>query len=520
MREAYRFTDDKSDKFWMIDYAEDSYMVNYGKTGTMGRFQVKEFDSEEECKKQAEKQIASKVKKGYQLWADFDFDGHLYFDDDEETGLHPKTSHPRFSTHFTEDFYYSCGDEEAPFGSDDGSDTYHFLCEYIKKHRETNLVDFPRNLQENDWGLEWFEPTEPAEAEVKSILDRGNNGHVPIHRYLLGCDRIIVATALGQIKVMGKVFERLRHMALCSLKRMAMADRILGYRESYTIPQMIKDLESYANPPSISSEDASIMVAYLGCPCEVFAPTIDDDDIQYAYEQACKEGAELGYTPLLVVVSDTLLEAITLAVDDDSDMEVAQEKVSAYRQETIQVADNLDAAQILKLEEALSDELVGKIKVQKGEVLTGYTGHWNFGHHFAETGPFSKYSYTHEVILAKLPTEKPWEAAIYVPMGGFNDCPAPEQQAAVMKYWYEKYDAVPTMVSYDTWEFTVPPLIAQTEENFKKLPETEKERLMALAEEHYAFCTDRIDQYGDENYTLSDLASSLAVSTQWYFWWD
>lgn len=520
MREAYRFTDDKSDKFWMINYSGTDYMVNYGKTGTTGRFQVKEFESEEEAEKQAKKQIAAKVKKGYTLWADFDFDGHLYFDDDEETGLHPKTSHPRFSAHFTEDFYYDCGDDEAPFGSDDGSDAYRSVCEYIKKHRETNLVDFPRDLQENQWGLEWFAPVEPIEAEVKVILDRDNSGHVPIHRYLLSCDRIIIATALGQIKVMGKVFARLRHMALCSLKRMAMADRILGYRESYAIPQMIKDLESFENPSAVPSEEAETMVAYLGCPCQVFAPTIDDDDLRFAYEAACQEGAEQGYTPLMLVVSDTLLDAMTLAVDDDSDMDFAPEKVQAYRQKTLQAAEGLDAAQILKPEEACPAELVGKINVRKGEVFTDCTGHWDFGNQFAETGPFSKYFYTHEIILAKLPTQNPWEAAIYAPMGGFNDCPAPEQQAAVMKYWYEKYGAVPMMVSYDTWEFTVAPLIAQTEENFKKLPEVEKEKLMALAEEHYGFCTDRIDQYGGENYTLGDLASSLAVSTKWYFWWD
>lgn len=50
---------------------------------------------------------------------DFDAVHHLYFDT-EEYGLHPLTSHPVFRACFSEELYYDCGDEEAPFGSDEG----------------------------------------------------------------------------------------------------------------------------------------------------------------------------------------------------------------------------------------------------------------------------------------------------------------------------------------------------------------------------------------------------------------
>ena len=50
------------------------------------------------------------------------FNNHLYFDS-EEIGLHPKTSHPLFDKYFNRENYYDCGEEESPFGNDNGSDT-------------------------------------------------------------------------------------------------------------------------------------------------------------------------------------------------------------------------------------------------------------------------------------------------------------------------------------------------------------------------------------------------------------
>ncbi|MDA0067293.1 DUF4253 domain-containing protein [Brachyspira hyodysenteriae] len=92
-------------------------------------------------------------------------------------------------------------------------------------------------------------------------------------------------------------------------------------------------------------------------------------------------------------------------------------------------------------------------------------------------------------------------------MGGFNDCPNPETQASIFKYWYEKYNAYPAVVGYDTWELWV-----------EKQPKTEEEA-RELAIEHYYFCLDRVDQYS-ENYDHGKLAGTLLKSDVWYFWWD
>ncbi|NDV60541.1 WGR domain-containing protein [Bacteroides sp. 519] len=64
-KRTFIYSDDKSEKFWTIDIAETSYTVTFGKTGTNGQTQTKEFADEPTCTKAVNKLIAEKTKKGY-----------------------------------------------------------------------------------------------------------------------------------------------------------------------------------------------------------------------------------------------------------------------------------------------------------------------------------------------------------------------------------------------------------------------------------------------------------------------
>ena len=44
MIEALHFKDEKTDKFWFVETLVCEMMVNYGKTGTTGKYKIKEFD--------------------------------------------------------------------------------------------------------------------------------------------------------------------------------------------------------------------------------------------------------------------------------------------------------------------------------------------------------------------------------------------------------------------------------------------------------------------------------------------
>lgn len=497
MKQAFHLQDEKSHKFWTIHTEGSAYVVNYGKYGTTGHYSIKEFDSEEDCLKQANRQITIKKKKGYEEDPQYDFNKCLYLSE-SEYGLHFLTSHPYFSSHFKEDFYYDCGDEEAPFGSDEGSDTLYALENYIKKNCNVNIVDFPRDFVTKVWDLPYYPPDTLDEETIKKLIAVPSDG-IPMSQYYIISDQVIIASAIGQIKIMGEVAERLRDLALRSLKRLAIVFRLEGYSESSLYQKTYEDLKSFQNKYQIvPSETCQKLIAYLDCPCEVFFGLLDDDNMVYAYESAEKEGQQKGFIPLMLVVGETLLETVTLHADESSDMDFDQVKVLAARKKTLEEASEIDGKAILdeQIKKLSAEEIkINKTRRSNGENLFYYRSYWSY-----ETN-LSK-----EVILAKIPVENPWELAAYVPMGGFNDCPSPAEQAAIMKYWYETYDAVPALVSKDTWEFHLAEPVMETD-------------AAELALEHYVFCPDRIEQYR-KAYTLSHLADSLMKSTKWYFWWD
>jgi predicted DNA-binding WGR domain protein len=59
------FKDEKSQKFWEIDAKGSTINILYGKLGTNGQTSVKKMASAEAAKKEMEKAIKSKLKKGY-----------------------------------------------------------------------------------------------------------------------------------------------------------------------------------------------------------------------------------------------------------------------------------------------------------------------------------------------------------------------------------------------------------------------------------------------------------------------
>lgn len=60
------FQEGTSNKFWRIELSGSSHTVTFGKVGTNGQTQTKEFDSDAEAAKSYDKLVAEKLKKGYQ----------------------------------------------------------------------------------------------------------------------------------------------------------------------------------------------------------------------------------------------------------------------------------------------------------------------------------------------------------------------------------------------------------------------------------------------------------------------
>src|SRR5262245_32071776 len=62
---TFEFKDGKSNKFWNIELTGNSYTVTFGRIGTAGQTQTKDFPSEEKAQAAYDKLVAEKTGKGY-----------------------------------------------------------------------------------------------------------------------------------------------------------------------------------------------------------------------------------------------------------------------------------------------------------------------------------------------------------------------------------------------------------------------------------------------------------------------
>lgn len=110
-----------------------------------------------------------------------------------------------------------------------------------------------------------------------------------------------------------------------------------------------------------------------------------------------------------------------------------------------------------------------------------------------------------EVAIALLPTRDGWTAPAWLGFGGWNECPAPAEHVALMRRWNERWGAEVVSVRSDAIEAC----IAEAPHDV--------EVARALAEEHYAYAADIVDQGTG---SIERLAASLAGGRVWFFWWD
>ena len=238
------------------------------------------------------------------------------------------------------------------------------------------------------------------------------------------------------------------------------------------------------------SEECQNILNFLNCDYELFSGETKPKKIISRFNDLTKQGKTDGFYPLIIFSSDTLTDTLHYYVED-TDVENAAESIASYRKSIIDSAKGIDAKEFLSARLIETNDILGEFvqaEPQKALILEMLT-----------FGSFD------EVIIAKIPTANPWELAAWVPMGGFNECPSPAEQVAVFHYWYEKYGAVPAVVSYDMWQMTL------------AKPSFTTEEAEELAEEQFAFCSDLVFQGAD---TIRGLASILKDSSVWYFWWD
>ena len=204
------------------------------------------------------------------------------------------------------------------------------------------------------------------------------------------------------------------------------------------------------------------------------------------YLATYKDGKEKGYIPVFLTVDDYLLKTFKITMTNEN----ADSMIDLFNK-------NLEKAKSINL-----IEIFNKFLKQQTICKLFIEGDYKFDDSNKNNLKFltifnNEGNLKDNVILAKVPTTKPYEILAYFGMGS--------EDIATVKYWYEKYGAIPASITYDEMEFYVerPP---QTLEETKK-----------LAVEHYAFCYGLLWGCYD---TLEEAASTIYKNVQWYFWWN
>ena len=204
------------------------------------------------------------------------------------------------------------------------------------------------------------------------------------------------------------------------------------------------------------------------------------------YLATYKDGKEKGYTPVFLTVDEYLLKTFKITMTNEN----ADSMIDLFNK-------NLEKAKSINL-----IEIFNKFLKQQTICKLFIEGDYKFDDNNKNNLKFltifnNEGNLKDNVILVKVPTTKPYEILAYFGMGS--------EDIATVKYWYEKYGAIPASITYDEMEFYVerPP---QTLEETKK-----------LAVEHYAFCYGLLWGCYD---TLEEAASTIYKNVQWYFWWS
>jgi uncharacterized protein YfeS len=125
-------------------------------------------------------------------------------DSDHDPFNEPELAHPRARELMTEEFFWDCVDEEAPFGSDEGNDAYYEFRSWREKNKEKKLTVCLAWIMEHE-GLENYnESVCTDDAIARDVADP--DGAFLAEAYdMFTLDATVIATALGQLLDEGRI---------------------------------------------------------------------------------------------------------------------------------------------------------------------------------------------------------------------------------------------------------------------------------------------------------------------------
>ena len=244
MKRYFVFQDGNSQKFWSIEVNGSNFSVTFGKLGTTGQKSEKSFDSEEKCKKEAEKLIAEKTKKGYTESSEKDVgeaknEGKkYYFKEDYEGDINELAEQILSDKRLSELKYISIGAWGESF--EQGPNV--IVDMMIKNKEKFQHIEslFFGDMEAEECEISWinqcsYEELLKALPKLKILKIKGSEG--------LSLGKKLVHSSLEELQIMcgglpAGIVQELKNASLPNLKKLILYMGVEGYGLTCSVKDM------------------------------------------------------------------------------------------------------------------------------------------------------------------------------------------------------------------------------------------------------------------------------------------
>ncbi|GAA4424967.1 molybdate metabolism regulator [Bremerella cremea] len=129
----------------------------------------------------------------------------------------PETAHVRARKLMTEEFFWDCVDEQAPFGSDEGSDAYYEWRDWREENPDQPLMvclDWILDGQSEQYNASLY-----TDERIAQDLADPSSAFLADHWDIDTLDITILATALGQLLDEGTIDADAKPLAIVAIER-------------------------------------------------------------------------------------------------------------------------------------------------------------------------------------------------------------------------------------------------------------------------------------------------------------
>lgn len=155
--------------------------------------------------------------------------------EEEFYGINKEKAHKRAAELIPEEFFWSCGDELAPFGSDEGDTALSEFREWRKENPTTEIFECLKWTVESIWekDIEEYNETIIDKSLIESQLE---DDEFDDHYYIFTVDISVIATGFGQLVDEGKIDQKNKAIIQLAIDRQKIWSELVqdwDYKEQY-----------------------------------------------------------------------------------------------------------------------------------------------------------------------------------------------------------------------------------------------------------------------------------------------